>query len=145
MEADNGIRNAMTVVETDRRSGEVKRRIACDRNVRLKLLDLEEQQPGVLPANVKSLIELLEEAGSSSVHKYRNMVQRACIDERVRGAYIYSGASQTGRHSSVGLQVHNLPSKNVLKALDLAATRKKIVSGASLSDGVMATRKSTLR
>ena len=145
MEADNGIRNAMTVVETDRRSGEVKRRIACDRNVRLKLLDLEEQQPGVLPANVKSLIELLEEAGSSSVHKYRNMVQRACIDERVRGAYIYSGASQTGRHSSVGLQVHNLPSKNVLKDLDLDATRKKIVSGASLSDGVMATLKSTLR
>jgi DNA polymerase len=145
MKADEGIRDAMTVIETDRRAGKEKQRIACDSNVRSKLLDMEKEQPGRLPEKVRSLVELLEEASSSSVHKYRNMVQRAGDHDRVRGAYIYCGASQTGRHSSVGLQVHNLPSKNVLKDLDLDATRKKILSAAPLIDGVMATLKSTLR
>ena len=106
---DEEIRKALSKVETDRRSGEEKRRMTCDVNARAKLLDMEREQSGRLPLNVKSLIELLDQAGRSSVAKYRNMVRRADDEDRVRGAYIFAGASQTGRCSSHGIQFHNLP------------------------------------
>lgn len=142
MAVDDGIRKAMTRIETDRRSGEEKRRIACDRDARTKLMSLEKEQPGRLPANVKDLVELIDEAGRSSVHKYRNMVQRAGDDDRVKGCYIPGGAVQTGRHSSVGIQVHNLP-RRTMPNPDI--TRQIILQGYPLVDGVMDTLSGMLR
>jgi hypothetical protein len=57
-------------------------------------------------------IELLDAAGKSTISKYQAIVDRAIQDEdgnwRVHGAYVFAGASQSGRFSSTGIQVHNL-------------------------------------
>jgi len=141
MDANDAIRKAMTVVRTDRRTGEEARKISFDKDARIKLKALEENQPGTLPEDILELIELVDEAGRSSVSKYTNMVQRAGPDDRVRGAYIFSGAGQTGRFSSVGLQVHNMP-RNC--AADPDNIRDRVLRHETL-DTVMDTLSSMLR
>jgi DNA polymerase bacteriophage-type len=58
-------------------------------------------------------IELLDAAGKSTVSKYQAIADRAVkglTDDnwRVHGAYVFAGASQSGRYSSTGIQMHNL-------------------------------------
>jgi DNA polymerase len=141
MEADERIRKAMTRVETDRREGVEKRRIVLDKDARAKLLALAEDEPGFLPPEILEVLELTDAAGKSSVSKFGNMVLRAGADGRVRGAYIASGAGQTGRFSSVGLQLHNFP-RNCAK--DPGDMRSKVLAGVEL-DSVMADLASMLR
>jgi DNA polymerase len=83
-----------------------ERKLSLDAAVRFNILQLEE-----LDDEVRELLELCDEAGRSSVHKFKAMVKRAGADGRVRGAYIFSGAGQTGRFSSSGLQVQNFTRK----------------------------------
>ncbi|MGO3930832.1 hypothetical protein [Rhodopseudomonas pseudopalustris] len=61
-----------------------------------------------LPAHVRRVLELRQEAAKSSVSKLRAFLGRAGKDGRVRGAFLFNAAS-TGRWSSVGAQMHNLP------------------------------------
>lgn len=68
-----------------------------------ELLNVVEDQ------QVKRVLELKALASKSSVAKFQAMQDLAGPDNRVRGAYLYLGAAQTGRFSSRGLQVHNLP------------------------------------
>ena len=105
----DAVRLAMTRVEKNRKTGDEKTRISLDKSVRLKLLRMVEEDPNILPYATVEMIKLIDEAGKSSVHKYQNMVNRADTDGRVRGAYMFSGAGQTGRFSSLGLQLHNFP------------------------------------
>lgn len=107
--SDELVRAAVTRTERDRKTGETKQRISLDRTARARLMGVEETNPGRFDPTFVRLLELIESAGRSSVAKYRNMVTRAEDDSRVRGAYIFSGAPQTGRFSSAGLQVHNFP------------------------------------
>ena len=141
MESNEDIRNAMTVVRSDPRTGEHASKISLDRDARKKLLQLEEAKPGTLPANIVEIIKLIEEAGRSSVIKFKNMSARASDDGRVRGAYVFSGAGQTGRFSSWGLQVHNLPR---VCADDPNSIRNNIIKKKPLT-GVMDTLSSMLR
>jgi len=141
MVSDERVRKAMTTVKIDRRTGDEQRRISLDRDARTKLQALELEEPGTLPDNISKMIELVAEAGRSSVSKYNNMVSRAGDGDRVRGAYIFSGAGQTGRYSSVGLQVHNLPRNT---AQDPDAVRKDVLDRVELV-GVMDTLSSMLR
>ena len=136
------IEKAVTVVRTDRRTGEESRKISLDREARAKLLQLEELTPGTLPVSVVEVIELVDEAGRSSVSKYEAMTHRASRDGRVRGAYIYAGAGQTGRYSSVGRQVHNLPRRC---AENPEVIRHKVLKGKPLQGGVLDTLSSMLR
>jgi DNA polymerase bacteriophage-type len=131
MEANDRVRNAMTVVKTDRRTGEEEAKTSFDRGARASLLSLEASHPGTLPDKVIRTIELVDEAGRSSVAKFKNMVNRAGCDGRVRGAYIFSGAGQTGRFSSVGLQVHNLPREC---AKDPEALHKQVMGDKTLTN-----------
>lgn len=62
--------------------------------------------PGLHP-DVKRFIELVEDAGGATMAKYANIFNRT-IDNRLNGAFLFSGAGQTGRYSSLGVQVHNL-------------------------------------
>ncbi len=56
------------------------------------------------------ILELREHGGSTSPAKFAKMVAQADpADDRIRGAYVLNGAGQTGRFSSRGIQVHNLP------------------------------------
>lgn len=61
-----------------------------------------------LPDAVRRALELRQEAGKASVSKLKAMLDRACADGRLRGTFLYHAAG-TGRFSSTGVQVHNLP------------------------------------
>jgi DNA polymerase bacteriophage-type len=61
-----------------------------------------------LPANVRKALELRQEAAKTSVAKLKSMLDRAGADGRVRGAFMYHGAS-TGRWVSTGVNLANLP------------------------------------
>lgn len=61
-----------------------------------------------LPADVREAVELRQEAAKTSVAKLVAFLARASADGRIRGAFLFSAAG-TGRWSSVGAQLHNLP------------------------------------
>lgn len=61
-----------------------------------------------LPEHVREAIELRQEAAKTSVTKLRAMLNRASEDGRVRGTFMYHGAS-TGRWTSMGVNFSNLP------------------------------------
>lgn len=61
-----------------------------------------------LPANVRRAIEIRQEAAKTSVAKLKAFTDRASADGRIWGAFLFSAAG-TGRWSSVGAQLHNLP------------------------------------
>lgn len=61
-----------------------------------------------IPADVRRAVELRQEAAKASVAKLSAFLSRAGADGRVRGSLLYHGAG-TGRWSSVGAQLHNLP------------------------------------
>lgn len=107
-ESNEVIRKATTRVRTDRRTKIEERKVTLDKSARHNLLSAEEETPGVLPETVVEMVNLFDEAGRTSISKYKAMDMRADPeDQRVRGAYIYCGASQTKRFSSTGAQVHN--------------------------------------
>jgi DNA polymerase len=57
---------------------------------------------------IVELIEVVDDAGKSSVAKFARMAERASDNGRAEGSYICYGAAQTKRYSSRGVQVHNL-------------------------------------
>lgn len=59
-----------------------------------------------LPAQVAQFIDLVEQAGGSTIAKYSAMVNTH-VDGRVHGALVWSGAGATGRLSSKNLQLQN--------------------------------------
>lgn len=62
-----------------------------------------------IPEHVRTALELRQEGAKSSVSKISAMLDRAGEDGRVRGVYLHHGAGQTGRFSSRGAQMHNMP------------------------------------
>ena len=61
-----------------------------------------------LPDAIRTILTLRQEAAKTSVAKLDAMLARIGPDQRVRGAFLYHAAS-TGRWSSVGVQLQNLP------------------------------------
>jgi DNA polymerase len=61
-----------------------------------------------LPAHVRAAILIRQEAAKTSVAKLTAFMARAGADGRIRGAFLFCAAG-TGRWSSVGAQLHNLP------------------------------------
>lgn len=61
-----------------------------------------------LPENVRAAVSLRQEAAKTSVAKLKAFTDRAGTDGRIRGAFLFCAAG-TGRWSSVGAQLHNLP------------------------------------
>lgn len=61
-----------------------------------------------LPDNVRRALGIRLEAAKTSVSKLNAMLARANKDGRVRGSYIYHGAS-TGRFQAAGVNMNNLP------------------------------------
>lgn len=67
------------------------------------LLELED-----IPDNVRRALEIRQEAAKTSVAKLQAMLNRASSDGRVRGSFLYHGAS-TGRWSNTGVNFANMP------------------------------------
>lgn len=61
-----------------------------------------------LPEHVRRAISIRQEAAKTSVAKLVAFMARASADGRIRGAFLFCAAG-TGRWSSVGAQLHNLP------------------------------------
>lgn len=103
-----------------------KNRWSLDSSVREALLEVRDD----LPLEVAELIETIESARSTSGSKYGTALKY--IDypgsgNILRGAYTFSGARVTGRFSSHGVQMHNLPRPD--EGFDPEAARKAVVEG----------------
>jgi DNA polymerase len=61
-----------------------------------------------LPDNVRKAVALRQEFAKTSVAKLKAFMKRVSADGRIRGAFLFHAAG-TGRFSSVGAQLHNLP------------------------------------
>jgi len=102
-------------------------KMSLDKKARARLLDFSDLDPGV-----REVVEILDEGNKSSVAKFQRMLDRADPrDRRVRGAFLYAGASQTLRFASRGLQLHNfardcLPADEVEDLIDLMEQGKPV-------------------
>jgi len=87
---------------------------SLDKAVRHNILEREAEEPGFVPEDVLQVLEIVDLASRSSIAKYKAMVERHMPMEwtggadRLCGLYLPFGAGQTGRMSSVAVQVHNL-------------------------------------
>jgi len=116
--------------------------LSLDRDVRANLLDAIEVNPDEFAPGVIDAIEAAEDAAVSSISKFGTMLNRVSSDGRLRGAFVLNGASQTGRFSSTGAQLHNFPR---LVADDPDALRAQVIAHAPLNGSVLAALKSLLR
>lgn len=60
-----------------------------------------------MPADVHRALEICVDANRTSTSKYKQMVEQACDDGRLRDMMMYYGAPRTGRWSGKGVQPHN--------------------------------------
>jgi len=126
-------------------AGEPK--LTLDKQARAALIDADTLGTIELPEDVFTVITLIDEGNQSSVSKFKNMVLRADVEtDKVQGAFVYAGASQTQRYASRGLQMHNMPSRNLYKSIDEAwTTYDRMIKGAKIDKPVMQTLKKMLR
>ena len=108
MVADDGTRTD----QTDETGTGPKLQLTRSHIVRIRnLLALKRARNGGLSAAeqaVDTVLELREYGGAASITKFAKMAVQA--DEgRLKDSYVFNGAMQTGRFSSRGVQVHNLP------------------------------------
>jgi DNA polymerase len=98
---------------------------SIDKTVRANLLAMEDHDE--IPPAVADVIQCADDLWASSVAKFSRLASLADEeDARVRGAFVFAGGSATGRASSYGAQVHNLPRKS---AKDPDAVRAAMVRG----------------
>ena len=98
---------------------------SIDKTVRANLLAMEDHDE--IPPAVADVIQCADDLWASSVAKFSRLASLADEeDARVRGAFVFAGGSATGRASSYGAQVHNLPRKS---AKDPDAVRTAMVRG----------------
>jgi DNA polymerase len=102
-------------------------KLSIDKNVRLNLLALAEENHDEVPPEVAEVIQCADDLWASSVAKFARAAALADDeDSRVRGAFVFAGGSATGRASSYGLQLQNFPRKC---ADNPTLTRDAIVRG----------------
>lgn len=80
--------------------------VALDTLGKADVVDLLEADD--LPERVRRALEIRQEAAKTSVKKIDAMRARACRDGRIRGSFLFCAAG-TGRWSSTGAQLHNMP------------------------------------
>jgi DNA polymerase bacteriophage-type len=75
------------------------------------------ENPDIDPL-VREVLHIRQAGGGSSAAKYRALLSRLSRDGRIRGVLFYCGAAATGRWSSRGAQLHNLPRGGSVKDID---------------------------
>lgn len=95
---------------------------------------LAEENEDILVGDVREFVELVHDGGRASTSKFAAMQARAGSDGRVRGAYVFNGAGQTGRYSSTGLQVHNFIRAGLANIEDVVEGVLRGVSKTTLID-----------
>ena len=103
------------------------KRYSIDKTVRANLLVFAEENPDEIPPEVADVIQCASDLWASSVAKFNRLKELADEDDnRVRGAFVFAGGSATGRASSYGAQLHNMPRKC---AKNPTAVRQAMVRG----------------
>jgi DNA polymerase len=95
------------------------------------------QQDNLHP-KVKTLLELRQELGKSSLKKYQSLMDRmymGCIHENLR----YYGAQHTGRYAGMGFQLQNLP-RGDIKPEDIEPTIEAFKNGDPIEDPLEAAK-----
>ncbi|MEA4824091.1 MAG: DNA polymerase [Clostridiaceae bacterium] len=72
------------------------------------------------PEELVPVLQLRQQLAKSSVKKYTAMKNAVCADNRVRGMFMFLGASRTGRFAGRLVQLQNLPQNHIP---DLAEAR----------------------
>ncbi|MGE4354164.1 MAG: DNA polymerase [Oscillospiraceae bacterium] len=72
------------------------------------------------PAELVPVLQLRQQLAKSSVKKYTAMENAVCSDSRLRGMFMFYGASRTGRFAGRLVQLQNLPQNHIP---DLAEAR----------------------
>jgi len=89
-----------------------EKKYSIDKTVRGNLLALAEENPDEVPTEVADVIQCADDLWASSVAKFKRLSELADVeDQRVRGAFVFSGGAATGRAASYGAQVHNFTRK----------------------------------
>ena len=102
---------------------------SIDKTVRANLLAMEDNDE--IPPAVADVIQCADDLWASSVAKFNRLAQLADEEDgRVRGAFVFAGGSATGRASSYGAQLHNMPRKC---AADPDAVRQAMVRGHAIT------------
>lgn len=83
---------------------------------------IQEQMDG-FPEDVRHVLELYLELNAKSSAKYKALLDSVCADGRIRGAFAFYGASETGRFAGRRLQLQNLKRN----AGDLDTLREKVL------------------
>lgn len=65
------------------------------------------------PAELVPVLQLRQQLARSSVKKYTAMENAVCTDSRVRGMFMFLGASRTGRFAGRLVQLQNLPQNHI--------------------------------
>ena len=103
---------ALKLMETYK-DGEKK--YSIDKTVRANLLAFDNAEE--VPLDVRQVIQSADDLWASSTAKFVQLEQLADEeDRRVRGAFVFAGGAATGRASSYGAQLHNMPRKCIADA-----------------------------
>ncbi len=65
------------------------------------------------PVELVPVLQLRQQLAKSSVKKYTAMENAICTDSRVRGMFMFLGASRTGRFAGRLVQLQNLPQNHI--------------------------------
>ena len=65
------------------------------------------------PMELVPVLQLRQQLAKSSVKKYTAMENAVCTDSRVRGMFMFLGASRTGRFAGRLVQLQNLPQNHI--------------------------------
>ena len=65
------------------------------------------------PAELVPVLQLRQQLAKSSVKKYTAMENAVCADSRIRGMFMFLGASRTGRFAGRLVQLQNLPQNHI--------------------------------
>jgi DNA polymerase len=94
---------------------------SLDKSVRANLLAYGDDDE--VPPIVAEVIQCTDDLWASAVAKFAKLASLADPeDARVRGAFVFAGGAATGRASSYGAQVHNIPRKAAKSPLDVRAS-----------------------
>jgi len=125
-----------------------KAKLSLDKNIRRNLLEKIDDASILVDDDIREVVLLLDEGNMSSVSKFKRMTTLADPeDHRVRGAFMFAGASQTMRYASRGLQVHNMK-RDCWDADETEGIKFNMRQGGQIADGdetVMSTLAKSLR
>lgn len=83
-------------------------RLSGSKDIIARLLEEVKASDSAINNGLLDFLELLHFGRSSSAIKFEKILNQS-YQQRLRGSYVFNGAGQTGRFSSRGVQMHNLP------------------------------------